>query len=239
MVRTTKDQIDLEHVDFSFIPSLRCNLSCSFCMYCAGPDVQMVLDLGATRRFMKTVEWDRVAGWGLYGGEPSIDLSLYQRFYDLLPKHIKKFIITNGSWSKDKEKITEFLSWCAERVYVVVSGTPSHVAHQNRSFLEELSKDSLGVIIKADDELHPMGRLAKDDWTCTKKCLTHPQPIRVGLFPSGDFILQNCDGVYPVLGDLKYSFRNIFNRARSIREQGCVKGCYNVNDILRKGGLLS
>lgn len=56
MVRIFEDKIDLEHVDFSFIPSLECNNKCWFCMYCAGPDNKLTLDLEKTKDFMETVE---------------------------------------------------------------------------------------------------------------------------------------------------------------------------------------
>ena len=49
MVRVT---VPLDRpVDLSFVPSLRCDLRCSFCMYDAGPDNDAVLDLEATRRY--------------------------------------------------------------------------------------------------------------------------------------------------------------------------------------------
>lgn len=38
MVKIEKAIKDIEHVDLSIIPSLRCNLECSFCMYECGSE---------------------------------------------------------------------------------------------------------------------------------------------------------------------------------------------------------
>jgi hypothetical protein len=78
-----------------------------------------------------------------------------------------------------------------------------------------------------------MGRAAKAVWKCTKKCLTHPQPIRLAMFPGGEIIMQNCDGVYPVIGSYEDNFNDIYARAYATRKQGCTPGVKNVNDIMR------
>ena len=96
MVKNAGDLKDLTKVSFSFIPSLRCNNQCSFCMYGASPDNYTTLDYIQVKEWMKSFEWDSVIGWGFYGGEPSIETDLYQKFHELLPPDLPKFVITNG-----------------------------------------------------------------------------------------------------------------------------------------------
>jgi hypothetical protein len=54
------------------------------------------------------------------------------------------------------------------------------------------------------------------------------------MFPGGQIILQNCDGVYPVIGNYRDDFNEIFCRAVKIRKEGCLPGCLNINDVLAK-----
>lgn len=235
MVRNAEDVKDLTKVSFSFIPSLKCNNQCSFCMYGAGPSNGLKLDYDLTVAFMKTVDWEKVVGWGLYGGEPSIDMDLYQTFYNLLPEELPKFVITNAAWSRDREKTIAFLQWCAGKFHIIVSGTPEHRAKQNVRFIEELSKEVVGAITykPEEEEMHPMGRLARKDWSCNNKCQWHEQVMRLGIFPTGHVILQNCDGVYPVVGHIKTAnFDEVFARGVWIRKEGCRKDCLNINDLL-------
>ncbi|KKN37004.1 hypothetical protein LCGC14_0767640 [marine sediment metagenome] len=124
MVRNSDDIKDLTKASFSFIPSLRCNLECPFCMYAGSPDNNLTLDYDKTAKFIKTVDWEKVVGWGLYGGEPSIDTDLYQRFFELIPEKMSKFVITNGAWSTDIQKHVDFLQWCGGKFHVIISGTP-------------------------------------------------------------------------------------------------------------------
>jgi len=92
--------------------------------------------------------------------------------------------------------------------------------------------------VKDEDDMHPMGRLAKENWACTQKCLWHKQAIRIGIFPTGDIILQNCDGVYPVVGNYNQPFNKVFENAVLARNIGCLNGCRNINDILKEKGIL-
>lgn len=235
MVRNADDVKDLTKVSMSFIPSLHCNNSCSFCMYNASPENNTTLDYDLVKGFMKTVCWDKVCGWGLYGGEPSIEMELYQKFYELLPQGMRSFIITNGRWSLNLNDTNEFLEWCAGKFHVIVSGTPEHRKYQNVDLLFRFKETSDGFTYKyGDEEMHPMGRLAKPDWVCTNKCVWHQQVIRLGIFPTGDIILQNCDGVYPVVGHIEHtSFIDAFNEAVNIRSIGCDMKRTNVNDLTR------
>lgn len=235
MVKNAEDVKDLTKVSFSFIPSLRCNNRCSFCMYNASPDNKMVLDYDMTAVWMKGVDWSKVLGWGLYGGEPSIETDLYQRFYELLPEDLPKFVITNGTWSVDDKLTKDFLGWCAGKFHIIISGTLEHQRHQDVNFLAALAKEFDGAITlkDEDEEMHPMGRLARGDWGCTERCIWHEQPIRLGIFTTGHIILQNCDGVYPVVGHIENtSFMEAFEAGVKIRTLGCEKAkTRNVNDI--------
>lgn len=236
MVRNANDVKDIEHVSFSFLPSLRCNNSCSFCMYGSSPSNNTTLDFQKVSNWMKTVEWDKVIGWGLYGGEPFVDLPLYQRFYELLPNGLPKFVITNGTWSLSDNDTKEFLGWCAGKFHVIISGTREHRQHQAVDFIKALVKEFDGAITykEEDEEMHPMGRLARPDWKCSTKCIWHEQVTRLGLFPPGYIILQNCDGVYPVIGHIDdMDFTEAFERGRDARITGCNKKCMNINDLLR------
>lgn len=237
MVRNAEDVKDIEHVSFSFIPSLHCDNSCSFCMYGAGPDNHTTLDYDAVKEWMNTVEWDKVVGWGFYGGEPAIEIALYQRFYELLPKGTRTFVITNGTWSNSEERTAEFLKWCTNKFHIIVSGTPEHQEHQNVPILKEFEQSCPdGITYKfGPEEMHPMGRLASTCWTCTRKCTWHQQVMRLGIFPTGHIILQNCDGVYPVIGHVNgTNFEQAFKMGQIIRTEGCSRGHMNVNDLLGK-----
>lgn len=237
MVKTAEDKKDLNHIDFSTIPSLRCNLRCSFCMYNASPDNDTTLDYKETIPFIEQIEWDKIGSWGFYGGEPSIDISLYDRFMDLIPKTIPKFVITNGSWSSSNHGHLEFWDWMnrrvasGEKLRIVISGTPEHKKYQRASLIDGLAKWE-GVTVKGDDDIHPMGRAYKENWECTKKCIWHEQPIRLGIFPTGHIIMQNCDGVYPVVGTINYPFSKVFENAVKVRTEGCNYEYYNVNDAM-------
>jgi hypothetical protein len=226
---------DLVHVDLSIMPSLKCDLACPFCMYYCGPENTVMLDLEKLRRFLATVDWRKVTNVGFYGGEPSVDVSLYQQFIDLVPAKIPRFTITNGAWSTDPAKTKIFLEFCRRnRLVVFVSGTPYHRGFQDRKVLRRLAGRGL-VRLKDADEMHPMGRLAKKDWTCTRKCLRHRQPVRLAVFPTGHIIFQNCDGVYPVLGDCSSSFKDIFAAAVAIRSEGCRRDEFpNINRIMKE-----
>ena len=227
------DKIDLEHVDFSFIPSLRCNINCSFCMYDCGPQNSTILNIKHARRFLRTVDWKRIASWGFYGGEVSIEISLYQKFIDLMPSGIPIFTITNGSWTSKPKVMSEFLQFAAENsLSIIVSGTNEHKQFQDERRIKWFDGVP-GIHFKGDDDIHPMGRSAKTNWTCNHKCLTHPQPIRLAMFPGGHIILQNCDGVYPIIGNYLDDFNEIFVRAVKIRKEGCHLGCFNINDIIK------
>lgn len=238
MVRNAEDKLDLTKVSPSFIPSLRCNEECTFCMYKAGPKNNIQLDFNLAKYFVKTVDWEKICGWGFYGGEPFIEMDLYQQFYKLIPENIPKFIITNGLWSKSKNDTDKFLYWCANNKFRVVisSCTKEHRNHQDLKIIKKLSHLE-GIHVKfKEEELHPMGRNFYGTVCCTEKCIWHKQPIRIGLFPTGHVLLQNCNGVYPIISHIKEGFITAFNNAVRVRQNGiseCAK-LESINDILSK-----
>ena len=45
--------------------------------------------------------------------------------------------------------------------------------------------------------------------------------------------MQNCDGVYPVVGHIRtHTFDQVFRAGVEVRLGGCATGCRNVNDVL-------
>lgn len=222
--------------DLSIVPSLRCNLSCPFCMYGSSPSNSIEINFPSLRQFLGTVDWKRVPSLGFYGGEPSIEQALYQQVFNALPietQDHQRFIITNGVWSKTQKETTDFIAFCEfNKLIVFVSGTPYHMKFQNRKRLEELAK--LGKIhLKADDIIYPMGRARKHDWDCSRKCIWHRRPSRIAIFPSGHIIFQNCDGVDPVIGHVSYSsFDSCVEKVIEIRRWLCRRDKHNLNSLL-------
>jgi len=232
MVKIQDNKIDLAHVDLSIIPSLRCNLRCSFCMYESSRNNTRELDVEKLDAFLSTVDFSIVTNVGFYGGEPSLSPFFYSVYLGLVPTRIKKFIITNGTWSLNPTKTFYFLLFCHRyKLKVFVSSMKNHKRHQDRRLLKRLASYG-SIVLKEPDEIHPMGRARKDNWSCTKKCLWHEQPMRMAIFPTGDILFQNCDGVYPVIGDIHLPFHEILKRAISIRQNTCNRSYKNLNDIL-------
>lgn len=213
-------------IDLSIIPSLECNIECPFCMYDAGKDKKDILDIGKTRKFLETVHWDRVNSCGFYGGEPTINLPLYQKFIDLVPKGMKKWIITNGTWSTDFDKMEEALRFFGDNdMYVIVRGAEYHRKFQSREMLQWLKRyhpDS--IRLKGADVIHPMGRAKDNGAECTRKCGSYAVPTRVGVFPNGYILFQNCDGRYPVIQTYEESFVGIMSRV-----QDTIRACPGIN----------
>ena len=214
-------------IDFSVMPSFRCNLTCWFCMYNCGPEVIQELDYSKTKTFLASVDWSMINAFGFYGGEPSISIPLYDQFIALVPKEINKFLITNGSWSTCLETTKVFLMWCAKHSFqVIVSSTPEHVKFQDRNFLKLLEKTFAGAIeLKAPDEIHAQGRakgkpgIIKD---CRGSCLRTDRNIRLGLKPDGNIVFQNCHGEYHVVQTYNEPFTGILDRTVGIRD-ACLR----------------
>lgn len=225
MVRIEESKKDLNHIDFSFIPSLKCNLFCSFCMYNSSPSNKRTLPRRIYKPFIEKIEWSLIRNIGLYGGEPFISLDLYQEILDLLPRKISKFIVTNGTWSRKQKDTEKFLSFCKKNnLKIFVSSMKEQILFQNRALLESLKEKKI-LHLKKEDKLIPMGRAKnKINKKCTFKCLWHKQPIRLALLPTGDILFQNCDGEYPIVGNYKVPFKELYSRAKSFRYNTCKIG---------------
>ncbi len=211
--------------DFSIIPSYECNLKCWFCMYECSPTNLKALNYESTKKFTETIDWNKVSSFGFYGGEISINLLMYQQFINLIPENIPKFTITNGAWSTDNDQTYKFIDFVYKnKLRVKISSTPEHRAYQNIEVLRSIEKFSEGdLYIKLNDDtqskLLSMGRLSHIPFECTRKCKNLSMPMngnekvcRMALEPSGDIILQSCDGRYPVVGSYKSTFDQIMKR---------------------------
>lgn len=217
---------DEKPIDFSFIPSFECNLNCSFCMYDCGPLKMDELDLDKTVTFIQTIDWDLINSVGYYGGEISINMGLYQRFIDIVPENINQWCISNGTWSKYSDFMYEFIGFLKKnKLFLVVSGTPEHKKHQDEGILNIIEKNYPDAIrLKGDDEIHPMGRAKIPEWSCSNKCQGYTNPTRLGLFPNGDILFQNCDGSYPLIQTYEESFEGIIDRVKKVTKKcSCQK----------------
>lgn len=216
-------------IDLSFMASLECDLSCGHCMYNSSPANQKKLDYLRVVEWTKTIEWSKINACGFYGGEPGIMLDWYEKFIELVPDEVPKFIITNGTWSVDSKKIRNFLAFSHKyNLNVVVSGTRWHTPFQNRGILIDLMVKGLLTLKGEETNLIPMGKAAK--WLpkgCTQVCQQWSKPWRIAIHPENDIIFQSCDGSYPHLQTLNEPFgnvtENITNLLTHIRETGPCK----------------
>lgn len=150
-------------IDLSIISSYKCNLTCWFCMYDAGPEKNEWLDLGKLKEFLLTVDWRKINSIGFYGGEVSQWLDKLQEYIDLIPDAVSKFCITNGSWSRDFILTGKFIDFVLDnKLWVKISNTDEHRKYQNVKLLKLLEKSSKGyILVKERDDtksrLNPMG----------------------------------------------------------------------------------
>lgn len=204
-------------IDFSFMPSLRCNLSCSHCMYEASPQSSEVLDITKAEKFFSTIGLDKINAFGFYGGEISCDYDQYQRVIDITPENIARFTITNGTWSRNEQDTRNFVEFAERNKLVVfVSTSRFHRPFQNKKRLEET-----GFILKGEDHIIPMGRSRKDKYECSRKCTNYDGPMRLTMKPSGDIIFCNCDGIYPIVGTYEERFDEVLEKAIEISKHPC------------------
>ena len=216
--------------DLSFIYTKRCDLECSFCMYNSSPIAIGNIDLPQLEGWLKTVDMQRIASFGIYGGEVSVDFAGFGACLDLVAKWERPhFVITNGSWSMSPEKTREFLRFAVKyRLSVVVSGTPEHRRYQNRDLLEMICAEHPGAVrLKPlEENFHAMGRLAgKVPFFCSQKCMSWGRALRIAVQPDGMIIFQNCDGVYPIVGNLSERFVTIDARIQNARAVGFSGVC--------------
>lgn len=213
-----------EVYDLSFIYTYRCDLECPFCMYNSSPRIVKTLDINKLKTFLNTVNFNLIRSFGFYGGEIFVDLNGYSIILDLLPNHIQKWCITNGTWSKNKNDTLKFLSWGKKyRIDpIVVSSTKEHIKYQDRECLIKLSEEKLIQLKDPNEKWIPMGRLSNTKLTCHLKCETDKRPTRIAITPDETIIFQTCDGSYPVIGNISESFDNIHNK---IQIHQCWKTC--------------
>jgi hypothetical protein len=180
--------------------------------------------------WLTSVDMSRIASFGVYGGEVSVAYDGFGACLDLV-NHLKKpqFVLTNGSWSTSFDKTMEFLSFCNRyRLFVVVSGTPEHRRYQNREVLESLAaaQPSTFRLKPIEENFHAMGRLAGViPFSCSRKCAWWGRALRIAVQPDGTIIFQNCDGIYPVVGNIYESFADIDARIIDARKDGFGKLC--------------
>jgi hypothetical protein len=224
-------------IDCSLIPSYECNLKCWFCMYDCGPNKKDVLDIKKAEYFISNVNFSMINQFGFYGGEISINLSLYQKFINLIPTNIPKFTITNGAWSRNPIDTENFINFITNnKIYTKISCTPEHKKYQNQEVLKKVCKENKNIKIKNNDDtkakLLPMGRLSNQPFSCSFKCtrILPNQPFRIALEPDGSVIFQNCDGVYPKVGNYKSYLEEIEKNIHNLIERiGNLYLCLNVN----------
>jgi hypothetical protein len=201
-------------------------------MYNSGPDVDDEIDLKLLHKFIETIDLSRIGSWGIYGGEPSIAMDGFGLILSLLPEgtpRIPRFVITNGAWSTDPDETDAFLTWCARnKLFIVVSGTPEHRLFQERWVLVKL-RDYCpeGIRLKPEEEqFHPMGRLAGAfPVSCNTKCMWWDKPLRIAVQPDGSIIFQNCNGVYPVVGNIREDFATLHRNVQKLRKWGFQQVC--------------
>lgn len=228
-------------IDLSFIPSLRCDLHCPHCQYAAGPSVISYLSLHDVKDWLRGVCWDDIHAAGFYGGEPALEPAVYGRFIDLVPPEVPRFVITNGTWSRDWRQTNDFIAWVAKhQLHVFVSGTRWHRLYQDRSVLRQL-RDSYGFRLKGEeDTILQMGRAR--GWappSCTNLCTRWaPRPWRIALHPTKGVIFQSCDGDYPTLQSFYVPFREVAENIAARIESCRSKPCGELSDFMRSHLLL-
>ena len=205
-------------IDLSFMPSLQCDLACGHCMYNSSPTNLAELDFEATERFVGTIDWSAINSCGFYGGEPGINIPMYERFMGLVPEGVPKFTITDGTWSRTIGRTRKFVAFADRNdLQVFISSTEYHRPHQNMGRMTDVCLVNSRFTIKdGDGERIPMGRLATEKWSCGFRCMRWEGPVRFALQPGGTIIFQSCDGVYPVVGTIAGSFGQLLAEYNNI-----------------------
>jgi hypothetical protein len=196
-------------------------------MYDCSPDNNLELDYDKTKTFLSQFNWGMINAFGFYGGEPSINTDLYDKFIELVPDNINRFVISNGVWSNDYTETSRFIKWCVKhRFYLIVSSTPEHIQHQHRSFLEKLVNEFDGAMeLKKPDEIHAQGRARNIEGVvsdCKLTCQRTDRNVRLGLKPDGNIVFQNCHGEYHIIQTYRDSFDGILDRVQ-ITVENCLK----------------
>lgn len=223
--------------DLSFMVSKHCDLKCSFCMYSSGPDVHDLLDFKKLQPWLKTIKWDRINAIGIYGGEPALFMKENGEILDQVPQEVPRFVITNGTWSKDINNTIDFMCWAEKyALQVFVSGTDQHVPFQDRSVLERIAylRPEMVQLKRPDTNILPMGYLFGQKVKCTVKCQTIDKPTRLAVQPDGSIIYQTCDGVYPRIGYINEPFSAIDRRITNYLKDGFGVVCPYYRDACQR-----
>jgi len=193
-------------------------------MYDASPENKTELDYEKTREFVAKWDFSAINNVGFYGGEPSINFVLYQKFIDLLPK-VPKFVITNGAWSTSVDRTEAFIEFIYDNdLYTIISGTKEHKMYQNEGVLRAIKENAYNMIrLKDGDVIHKMGR-GKDypgamD-KCSGFCCLDDRITRLAIMPDGNIVFQNCHGNYPIVQTIEDPFEGILERTMN-----AVKNC--------------
>jgi hypothetical protein len=190
----------IEHgIDMSFIPTYKCNLSCTFCMYDCSNKNLVTIDTKWISHFLSINKHVPVRTFGIYGGEISVAYDIFEDVISLLPINIPKFTITNGTWSKKYSDTNRFLTFCEKHdLQVFVSNNKEQVIYQDLDILRELSASG-ALTIKDPDQFRSMGRYRDTYDVCRNTCAQ--APYRFALNPYGELWRQRCSCSYPVVGD--------------------------------------
>lgn len=218
----------------------KCDLTCSFCMYNSGPDINNNLDKNKLQNWLSTIDSKKISHLGIYGGEPNIAMNDFIDCLNIATKFLgnkSKFVITNGTWSTNTEATQKFIEICKHnKLYIIVSGTPEHRKFQNRQVLEELHNlypDNIRLK-PLQENFHAMGRLeGKMPFSCSKKCMWWDKELRIAVQPDGNILFQNCDGIYPIVGNLNEPFSIIDDRIQDMRINGFAKYCSHYDNLIK------
>lgn len=195
-------------------------------MYNSSPTNLATLDLEKTKSFIETIDWGKINSCGFYGGEPGINIPLYEQFIKLTPSSTPRFTITNGTWSRTKGRTKAWVEFVQRNnLQVFISSTSYHSLHQDLLRLYVTSEVNSFTIKTEDDKIVPMGRAERDVWACGLKCKNFTGPVRFAVKPGGAIIYQSCDGVYPVVGTYQESFTSLLATYKEV-----VTQCYQVKN---------
>jgi len=196
-------------------------------MYEGGPDKTEVLNLIDLLTFINTIDFALINSVGLYGGEPTLHLDAYNRIAAMLPTTTPIWMISNGAWSKDPDRLVDLIRWCRAIGLrrLIVSGNPEQVKHQDARALHVLSEECPEAVTlkEPDGSMLMMGRLAhRWDGVCSGKCSwKKSDPTRIAVTPPGDIMFQTCDGSYPVIGNISQPFSQIAEICRDFNHKTC------------------
>jgi hypothetical protein len=151
-------------------------------MYSCGPNrKEPVLDIYSLVDWLETVNPDRINSLGMYGGEPTINLDLYNNLiYEAINitslKGKPLWMITNGTWSRDMKQTNDIIDFVVDHdVRLFISNTKEHQEHQDHyTIMKILTLFPEYFVLKEEKEvIVPMGRAqGKVPDVCGRICST-------------------------------------------------------------------